>query len=590
MRKLFSACLFFVHVHFVYAQKQAVSFNVGIDRQNKSFHVKMSASSPDDSVLVKMPAWTPGYYQILNFADNVSAFEAKVSDQTVPFKHTGRNGWKFKTGRQNFVVEYDVKASRAFVAVPVVDNDHAYIAPTGVFMYADGNIQMSAAVAIDLPEGWTAATGLEPAGKNKFTAPNFDILFDSPILLGALGELPSFKVKDIPHRFIGYKLGDFDKASFMNDLKKIVEVSTDMMGDIPYKHYTFIAIGPGPGGIEHLNSTTFGFSGESLKSDAGKKQMYTFLAHEYFHHFNVKRIRPIELGPFDYDKENRTNMLWVSEGFTVYYDLMIARRAGLLNDNDLMEGLHGRLLGFENKPGRLYQSATQASYNTWSDGPFGRSDDEVNKTVSVYDKGAILGLMLDFAIRNATQNKKSLDDVMRSLYKEFYQEKKRGFRENEFQNACEQIAGIKFTELFEYVSTVKPIDYRKYFSYGGLDIDTQPKTVQGAWLGISVRTRNDSLVVTNVEYESPAWNAGIRRRNIILQMNGAKVQSNSITPMLQGKQNRETLSFNILQKGEQKNLSIHLTEKIEPDFKITPLINPSELQKKIFDSWRSQSK
>jgi len=217
--------------------------------------------------------------------------------------------------------------------------------------------------------------------------------------------------------------------------------------------------------------------------------MYTFLAHEYFHHYNVKRIRPVELGPFDYDKENRTNMLWVSEGITVYYDILIARRAGLLTDEDLFKGFHGRLLGFENKPGRLYQSATQASYNTWSDGPFGRSDDEVNKTVSVYDKGAILGLMLDFKIRHETQNKKSLDDVMRTLYKDYYLKKKRGFTENEFQTTCEKIAGTKLTELFEYASTVKIPDYKKYFSYGGLDIDINPKQVPGAWLGISVRTQ-----------------------------------------------------------------------------------------------------
>jgi len=227
-----------------------------------------------DSVLLKMPAWTPGYYQILNFADNVSNFTASATvGKTIPVVRSGRNGWKFKIAGKKFAAEYDVKATRSFVAVPFLNTDRGYIAPTGVFLHIAGVIQIQSTIEINLPDGWMAATGLDyaEASKNKFLAPDFDALYDSPILLGALEELPSFEVRGIPHRFIGYKLGDFDRVGFINDLKKVVEASVEVIGDIPYKHYTFLAIGPGPGGIEHLNSTTFGFSGESLKTDAGKK-------------------------------------------------------------------------------------------------------------------------------------------------------------------------------------------------------------------------------------------------------------------------------------------------------------------------------
>lgn len=562
-----------------------VQFTVSLDRANQSFHVRMkSGIMQGDSVTLKMPAWTPGYYQLLHFADQVSGFSATTKGKVVSFRKSARNSWTFPMNKE-FVVEYDVKATRSFVAVPFAGNDRAYLEPTGVLMHIAGSINLPAQVSISLPENWIVGTGLAPEGKSRdrFFADNFDELYDSPILMGELEELPSFIVKGITHRFMGYKLGDFDKARFMADLKKIVEASVSIIGDVPYKDYTFLAIGPGQGGIEHLNSTTFGFSSEGLKTTTGWNRMMTFLAHEYFHHYNVKRIRPIELGPFDYDKENRTNMLWVAEGLTVYYDILLARRAGILTDDDLLAGLQGRLLGYENKPGRLYQSATQASYSTWSDGPFGRSDDEVNKTVSVYDKGAILGLLLDFNIRQATGNKKSLDDVMRALYKEFYIQKKRGYTEAEFQAVCERIAGTKLTEVFEYASSVKPIDYKKYFSYGGLGIETEAKSVAGAWLGISSRMRNDSLVVSNVEYESPAWNAGIRRRMVVLSVDGQKPAA-VLDPMPGNRGKGERMLLRIFQ-GTEKEIAIELGEKIEPSFRITRTRNPTELQRKIFERW-----
>jgi predicted metalloprotease with PDZ domain len=194
--------------------------------------------------------------------------------------------------------------------------------------------------------------------------------------------LTPFKVKGITHRFIGFKLGDFDRQQFILDLKKVVEAAVNIIGHIPYKSYTFIAMGPGQGGIEHLNNTTFGFNGTNLNKRENYIRTLHFLAHEYFHHFNVKRIRPIELGPFDYDKGSRTKMLWVSEGLSVYYEYLIVKRAGISTDAELFNAFRGNMIAFENKPGRLYQTLEQASYETWSDGPFGRIGDEINKTIS----------------------------------------------------------------------------------------------------------------------------------------------------------------------------------------------------------------
>ncbi len=559
-----------------------IMFRVSADTKGQSFHVTMEIPSVKrDTLAVKMPAWTPGYYQILHFADQVSNFNATNSEgEALVVVKAGRNGWNVAAQKSGTVrITYDVSAKRTFVATPFVTEDRAYISPPGVFLHVAGEIKRAAVVNVDLPSGWRTATGLEPVGAegSKFTATDFDVLYDSPLLMGVLEELPSFEVRGIRHRFIGYKLGEFDRQGFMDGLKRVVEASVNVINDIPYKEYTFIAIGPGPGGIEHLNSTSFGFSRESMKSREGLIRMYAFLAHEYFHHYNVKRIRPVELGPFDYDKENRTNMLWVSEGFTVYYDLLLTFRAGLMTREELFAGISSRIAAYENKPGKRFQSATQASYNTWSDGPFGRTDDEVNKTVSVYDKGAALGLLLDFAIREATQDAKSLDDVMRQLYKDYYQVKKRGFTEAEFRASAERVAGISLQDIFEYAATTKPVDYSKYFGYAGLTIDSEPKTVTGGWLGIAARPRGDSLVVSSIDYESPAWNAGIRRG-----MTFVSPDRTAVEPVIKTATPGATITLNFRGKGAT---TLVLGTRQESSFAIALKSESTNLQKAILDGW-----
>ena len=252
---------------------------------------------------------------------------------------------------------------------------------------------------------------------------------------------------------------------------------------------------------------------------------------------------------------------------------------------ELLSDIRSRLRAYETKPGRLYQSATQASYATWSDGPFGRTDDEVNKTVSVYDKGAVLGLLLDFNIRHLTKSKKSLDDVMRTLYKEFYQQKKRGFTEAEFQRVCEKIAGTSLPEIFSYASTVKSIDYKKYLAYGGLDIDVEPRPVAGAWLGLSTRLRRDSLVVSAVDYESPAWNAGMRSGMILLDVNGSHPRNFQLQPLMKEMKAGDKMEIKVMVKGNEKQFVFSLSTKIEPSYTILPMAKPTKLQREIFDSW-----
>jgi predicted metalloprotease with PDZ domain len=555
------------------------------------FHVSLSCKGiKKEFIDFKMPAWTPGYYQKMDYAKNLQRLKATdAAGNELKWEKTGDNTWRvFSKNADAVDLSYEIKTERSFVAMPYVDETRGYVLPAGVFLYIDKMISHPVQVRIVPAEKWNrVATGLDslPGKKFTYTAPDFDVLYDSPLLAGNLEELYPFYIRGVKHRFIGYKLGDFDREQFIVDLKRIVDAAVNVIGHIPYKSYTFIAIGPGPGGIEHLNNTTFGFSGANFKNRDSYIRTLHFLAHEYFHHYNVKRIRPIELGPFDYDKGSRTKMLWISEGLSVYYEYLVVRRAGISTDAELLNALRGNILAFENKPGKRFQTLEQASYETWSDGPFGRTGDEVNQTISYYDKGPVVGMLFDFKIRKATNNKKSLDDVMRYLYKEYYQKRKRGFTEEELRAAFENVAGTSMTEEYEYVTTTRELDYPKYFTYAGLRIDTTTKILSMAYAGFSLRERQDSVFVAAVDYESPAWNAGLRRGQKVIWINGKKASPDLLNKTITDARPGDKIALALTINDETKNTGIILERKKDRPFIIATIGDPDPLQKQILESW-----
>lgn len=482
MRRIMAAFLFlFVFfaagLHVVWGQEKNPSIRYVVSMPNPSshyYHVELFVRDwREDSVILKMPQWTPGYYQLLHYANAVEHVSI-VSDRGTAraAEKIYDNAWIVRGVKNRpFTLRYDVRADKNFVAQSVLDSVHGYIVPASLFLYADKHLNLPVTIKLNTPTGWTIVTGLANGKTSQeFTAPDFDILYDSPILFGTLDVLPSFKVRGVEHRFIGYATGNFNRAEFMGNLNKVVSAAVDVIDDIPFTQYTFIGIGPGRGGIEHLNNTTVSFDGSQLGTPAGMNGMLNFLAHEYFHHYNVKRIRPLELGPFDYDRGSKTNLLWVSEGLTVYYEYLVVKRAGLATEPMFFANFEQMITALENNPGRAFQSLKQASYETWSDGPFGKQGKDADKSISYYVKGPVVGLLLDFAIRNATANKQSLDDVMRYLYQRYYKTLGRGFTDGEFEQACETIAGASLSPLFEYVYTTKDLDYDTYLRYGGLQL------------------------------------------------------------------------------------------------------------------------
>ena len=540
----------------------------------------------------KMPAWSPGYYGIMDFAKNVQNIRVEDGNGNELKWEKAANAWKVQTGDSPAVtLHYDVLATSTFVANPYLGEDRGYIVGTGIFMYVDGRIAHPVTVEIKLNPTWSSiATGLDRVSPDKphiLTAPDFDVLYDSPILIGNLESLPPFEIKGVPHYFIGHRLGNsFNREQFMANLKAVVGQGIAVIGDIPYNHYTFLGIGAGQGGIEHLNSTTVPFTGSpALDTRAGLIRQLHFLGHEYFHNYNVKRIRPIALGPFDYDKANLTNMLWVSEGFTSYYSYLMVARAGFTTREEFLDNLRRDIAACENNTGRLFQSATQSSWNTWSQGPFGgRGRGGISKSISYYSKGAALGMLLDLKIRHETKNRRSLDTVMQTLYQKYYRQLRRGWTDEEFRSVCEEVAGVSLQEISDYASTTMEIDYDKYLRYAGLEFE-KPTQLAEPYLGAIVENVDGKMIISATEPDSPARKTNLSANDEIRELNGAPVDAASLHAAIALRKPGDKIALAINRSGRYLQVEIVLGHKMQRSYKILPISNPDALQSAILLDW-----
>jgi len=525
----------------------------------------------------------------MDYQKSVSHFRASdAAGRPLAWEKTTRNSWRIVTGgTRSVVADYDVFGNTSFAANNFLNADRAFVAPPGMFLYPAGRLAIRVTVTFELPAGWTRiGTGLDPVpGKtNAFFAPDFDTLFDCPVLLGNQEAL-SFEVKGVPHMLVLENVPEtVDRKRIASDLKRMVESSTGLMEDIPYKHYTFLLIGLGNGGIEHANSAAIFFNGKSLADGKGYPGWLSYVAHEYFHHFNVKRIRPLALGPFDYDMENLTDMLWVSEGLTVYYEDIVLVRAGLMTPEAYLAKMGNAMARFENGFGHRYQSATESSLFTW--GTSGVGGDR-NTTISYYDNGAMLGAMLDLAIRDGSGNRKSLDDVMRALYRTHALGHKRGFTDAEFRAECERAAGGPLTEVFEYAATTREVDYAKWFRCAGLALNAVPQDapVPGAFLGLDTQMIDGRMIVTGVAPGSPAAGAGLAPSDEVLEIDGAKAATKVLSDSLLAKKPGDVLKVKAARAGETRQIEVPLERNIRTAYSLSPVPDPTPLQSAIYKDW-----
>lgn len=558
--------------------------------------VQMQISGNTESQLdVKMPVWAPGSYLIREFAKNVESFSvADAAGNPLRFEKTDKNTWRIQTNKkEKITIKYRVYAFEISVRTSMIDASHAFLSPTGIFMYPAGQLKQSSTVSIKPYQGWTqVSTGLEPVKGKAFTylASDFDVLFDSPIEVGTQ-DVFEFMAAGVKHEVAMYGGGNYDKERLKTDIAKIVDKTTAVFGENPNKHYVFIVHNyeRGGGGLEHLNSTVLGASRMGYTNENVYQGFLSLVAHEYFHLWNVKRMRPIALGPFNYDTENYTTNLWIAEGFTAYYDNLFVRRAGFTSPEKYLDMLASGMNTIDNQPGNLLQSASEASFDAWIK-QYRPNENSRNTSISYYDKGALIGMLMDLEILNATQAKKGLDDVMSAVYQQYYKKLGRGYTDAEFKAVVEITAGKSFDAFYkDYVYGTKPVNYAPFLAAAGYTFTDDFARRNEAYLGATTAIRDGKIMVSAVLRGSPAWIDGINVNDEILAVNGQRVAvaNGDLDRLIASRKVGEKITVEIVRDGLTQDISLTLKRNPAVKYRILSVDNPTEAQLAVRKKWLS---
>ena len=514
-----------------------VNYSVKMESPNSHyFAVEMTISDLKlKTTEIKMPVWAPGSYLVREFAKSINQVTVlDASGNPIKAEKTEKNTWSIDTkGHRRIKVKYQVYAFELSVRTSFLDDSHGYINGSSVFMYVAGNKNISGELEI-IPHASfkTISTALEKKSNRIYAYKNYDHLIDCPIEIGNHIEF-SFDAAGVHHTVAMYGEGNFDVETLKRDMSKIIESETKVMGVNPNKNYLFIIhnLTVPSGGLEHVNSTTLQVNRWTYKG-ADYLGFLSLVAHEYFHLWNVKRMRPKELGPFDYDKENYTDLLWVMEGFTSYYDELILRRAGFYSEDDYLNKLFGTINYVENQPGNRVQPVAHASFDAWIKS-YRPNENSVNTTISYYSKGQILAAMLDLYIIKKFDAKKSLDEFLQQLYQDFYVKLDVGFTEEEFQANLEKFIGEELDWFFDkYVYGTDIIDYAEFFKTVGLDI-MDKTTSSSPSLGIRTSSSENGLVISTVYLNSAAEQQGLSVNDEIVAINGFRMNSETFAEFME---------------------------------------------------------
>ena len=557
--------------------------------QTHYFEVKMELGGfPAEYTDVKMPVWAPGSYLVREFSKNVEGLQARtVGGQALAVEKISKNTWRVRHPKQaSFSVSYRVYAFELTVRTSFIDADHGYLNGSSVFMYPADNKMLGSTVAVQPAAGWAqVSTALRPtAGKFTYKAASYDELADSPIEIGNQKVL-NFTANGTPHQVAMCGTYSVDEPKLLADLKRVCEEAHRVVGKNPLDHYLFIVhnLERGGGGLEHLYSTTLEVGRTTYGTEAGYKSFLGLVAHEYFHLWNVKRIRPVALGPFNYDQENYTHLLWVSEGMTEYYSKVINQRAGFISRDEYLGKLANEITAVENTPGNRVQSAAESSFDAWIR-YYRPNENSSNSQISYYDKGDLIGTVLDLSIAEATKGEKHLDDVFRLLYDKYYLGLKRGFTDQEFQDAVAQVAGRRYDDFFrDSVYGTKTLDYATVLGYAGLGLTTAPLTTEGT-SGASFSNRTGKLLVTGVVREGAAWSAGLNVNDEVLQIDGATPGEENVKTLLGGPVGK-SVKLQVRRDGLSRDIILPMVPSIDLKYQIQPLPNSTAAQQKVLNKW-----
>jgi predicted metalloprotease with PDZ domain len=579
--------------------------------QTHYLEVEASLPAAKLTVEVMMAVWTPGSYLVREYSRNIEDFRAATIDgKPLPWRKTRKNRWLIEAGgAPRVALSYRIYAHEIAVQGNWVEADFAMLNCAPNFITLAGDYQRPHEVRLILPPSWKASIsgmrGAPDGDPNHYLAADFDELIDSPIYAGNAA-IQQFEVSGKKHYLVNEGgSGVWDGPASARDVAKIVEEYVHMWGSLPYDKYVFFnMLVESGGGLEHRNSVwmdasrwAYGNTGdpvpETADPAAGRSRRPSragwlgLVSHEYFHLWNVKRLRPVELGPFDYENEVYTRNLWIAEGFTSYYGPLALCRAGLTSQDACLRAFSGSITQLQTTPGRLVQPLASASFDAWIK-HYRPNENSPNTAISYYTKGEVVALLLDARIRRATGGSKSLDDVMRLAYARY--SGVRGYTLDEFKNTASETAGSDLSAwLHRAVETTDELDYNEALDWYGLRFraDSGRGRDPQARINTGLTIRNDAgrLMVSQVRRGSPAHIAGISVDDEILAVNGFRVRPEQWPLRLESYKPGDTVSVLVARREQLKTIELRLAEERRPSWSLEVKPDATDEQKAHLNSW-----
>ena len=531
------------------------------------------------------PVWTPGSYLVREYARNLQDFAAVAGDVPLSASKISKNHWQVATpGVADLTISYRIFANELSVRTNHLDATHGYFNGAALFFRLPELSSQPIQVTIVPPyPDWQVTTALPSLQKYTFVAADFDTLVDSPFEIGC-HQLYDFEVLGVPHQLAVWGQGNFDPTCAIADIAKIIQVEAQMFGGLPYDRYLFLLhlTNQGYGGLEHKNCCSLIYSRFGFRSRDKYDRFMQLVAHEFFHLWNIKRIRPKGLEVFDYDRENYTPSLWFSEGTTSYYDLLIPLRAGIYNAKSFLQELSKEITRFQTTPGRLVQPLSESSFDAWI--KLYRPDaNSGNSQMSYYLKGEMVSLLLDLLIRDRHQNQRSLNDVMLYMWQQFGKSEI-GFTPAQLQFAISQVAEIDLSDFFRrYIDGIEELPFNEYLEPFGLQLTAEHD--EEPFLGVKVNTESGRELIKFVEFASPAQVAGIDAGDELLAIDGIRVTPNGLSDRLKDYKPNDTIQVTVFHQDELRNYHVVLNTHNPSKYQVRLVDKPSHSQQKNFAGW-----
>jgi predicted metalloprotease with PDZ domain len=561
------------------------------------FHVTLEVSDWTRAAIdLRMPVWTPGSYLVREYARHLQGFTADagigagVDRQRLEWQKLSKNHWQIQTqGHDCFTVCYQIYANELTVRTNHLDRTHGYFNGAALFCYVPGYKTVPIQVEIVLPTAdWRIATALPvvAGSQTTFEAKDFDTLVDSPFEIG-LHQAYEFEALGKPHRWVIWGEGNFDVDRLIADTQKIIQVEAALFGGLPYERYLFLLhlLPQGFGGLEHKDSCSLLYQRFGFRNKDKYDRFLQLVAHEFFHLWNVKRIRPQALEQFDYEQENYTPSLWFSEGTTSYYDLLLPYRAGLYPIGTYLNSLSKEITRFLTTPGRKVQPLQESSFDAWIK-LYRQDANSANSQISYYLKGEMVSLLLDLLIRDRHHNRRSLDDVMRQMWQQFGKPEI-GFTTEQLHRVIESVAEADLSEFFDCcLRRTDDLPFDEYLHPFGLHLQPDFGSDEGVpFLGMTVKSEAGREVIKFVESESPAQVAGIDLGDELLALNGIRVTADQLTDRLRDFQPGRAIEFSVFHQDRLQTHRVTLGSPRPTRFHVVSVELPTAEQAEKFQGW-----